>query len=386
MQIGIDASPAVRVLHTGTERYTLEIIRHLLTLPQAADHLWRLYLPSAAELDAFLSPSASEALRARVEVRLLPAARMWSHRRLAQELFASPPDVFFVPGHVMPLALWPRRLPPTVMTMHDVAFRRYPDTYAPRQRVYLDAGYGYGCRQATRVVAVSRATAQDLQRFYGLDAARLRVIHEAPAPVFPVSDAQRRAVRDHYALQRPYALFLGTIQPRKNLPRVIQALAQLRAQGFDDLDFVVAGAPGWLADETLREPKRVGMENRVHFIGYVDEIERAALLSGARFFCYPSLIEGFGLPILEAQSAGTPVLTANNSSLPEVAGDAALLVDPLDVDALADAMLRLSRDEALRQQLIAAGFHNVQRFSWENAARETFAVLEEAAAERNTPP
>ena len=148
-------------------------------------------------------------------------------------------------------------------------------------------------------------------------------------------------------------------------------------------DLVLAGAPGWLSDKLMADIEGMGLGDRLHLLGYVADDDLPALLQGARFFCYPSLFEGFGLPVLEAQSYGVPVMTSTNSSLPEVAGDAALLVDPTDVDAIAAAMLRLSQDEALRQQLIEAGYANVRRFSWEKAARETLAVLEKAAMKTN---
>jgi glycosyltransferase involved in cell wall biosynthesis len=202
------------------------------------------------------------------------------------------------------------------------------------------------------------------------------VIYEATVPIAPetIPSPPLRA--------RPYALYVGTIQPRKNLVRLAQAYAGLVRSHAVEWDLVLAGSPGWLGDEVLRAIDAVGLPDRIHRLGYVTDDELPALLYGARFFCYVSLYEGFGLPVLEAQAAGVPVMTANNSSLPEVAGDAAILVDPTDVDAIADAMLRLSGDEALRQRLIAAGHANVARFSWQKAARETLAVLIKAAQER----
>ena len=148
-------------------------------------------------------------------------------------------------------------------------------------------------------------------------------------------------------------------------------------------DLVLAGNPGWLSESLLALPATLELADRIHLTGYISEDERVALLQAADFFCFPSLHEGFGLPVLEAQQMGVPVMTSNNSSLPEVAGDAALLVDPNDIEAMAAAMLRLSQDETLRQELIAAGHENVKRFSWDKAAAETLAVLEAAAAQGN---
>jgi glycosyltransferase involved in cell wall biosynthesis len=235
------------------------------------------------------------------------------------------------------------------------------------------------------VIAISQATAHDLVRFYGVDRRKIDVIYEATVPPTLDTGPPDAGAALHQllpqVLPRPYALFVGTIQPRKNLVRLAQAYARLLAAHGVQWDLVLAGGEGWLSQGMIEQIDALGLGDRMHRLGYVNEGALEPLLAGARFFCYVSLYEGFGLPVLEAQARGVPVMAANNSSLPEVAGDAALLVDPLDVDAIADAMLRLSSDEDLRQKLIAAGYINVARFSWEKAARETLAVLVEAAAE-----
>jgi glycosyltransferase involved in cell wall biosynthesis len=160
---------------------------------------------------------------------------------------------------------------------------------------------------------------------------------------------------------------------------LISAYEQLCQRGEVAFDLVLAGKVGWLSDEIVAQAKASAQAERIHLLDYVPDNDLPPLMTGATFFTYPSLYEGFGLPLLEAQSLGVPVMSAKGSSLPEVAGDAALYVDPTDVEAIAQAMLRLSQDEALRQELIAAGYRNVQRFSWEKAAAETLTVLEEAA-------
>ena len=181
-----------------------------------------------------------------------------------------------------------------------------------------------------------------------------------------------------FGLRRPFALFVSTLQPRKNAERLIHAYGRLHAREDPGWDLVLAGRVGWLAEPILAAARSSPAAEAIHVLGYVNEEDVAVLRRQAKFFCYPSLHEGFGLPVLEAQSQGVPVLTSNRSSLPEVAGDAALLVDPEDVDEIAQAMLRLSRDEELRTELVAKGHENVKRFSWEKAARETLAVLKRA--------
>ncbi|GIV76001.1 MAG: glycosyl transferase family 1 [Litorilinea sp.] len=376
MQIGIDASRAVRCRRTGTEQYARSVIDHLLALPQAAHHTWRLYLPPPQ--DGFTAPPPAR--WAAAEQRVLPGRRLWTHRSLAREIRQRRPDVLFVPSHVIPW-LWPSRLlPAAVVTVHDLGYHYFPQAHPLFQRLYLQVSTRWNVRVASRVIAVSQATAQDLVRLYGVEPGRIRVIHEAPMPLPPASPAQQEAVRRRYGLVRPYALYVGTLQPRKNLARLVEAYARLWQQQPVPWDLVLAGGEGWLHRELQRLVERAGLAGHIHLTGYVPQAELPALLQGAYFFCFPSLFEGFGLPVLEAQSCGVPVMSANRSALPEIAGDAALYVDPMDVDAMAEAMLQLSQDEALRQRLIQAGYANVRRFSWEKAARETLAVLEEAAS------
>ena len=378
MLIGIDASRSLRPRPTGTERYSWEIIHHLLQLPAAGQHRWRLYADQTPDEEAFPARSAGASLD-NVEVRTLPARRMWTHRSLAQEIARNPPDVLFVPSHVIPFAPIPARLPPSVVTVHDLGYHEFPDSHTRRQRLYLTWSTRWSVSVAARVIAVSHATAADLRRYYDTPQDKIRVIHEATTAWHPPAAGAVHATPSKYEVRRPYALYIGSIQPRKNVARLIQAYTLLAQAHTLAWDLVLAGGAGWLSEPIFDLVRTSCFADRIHLAGYIPEEDLPALLAGAAFFCYPSLFEGFGLPILEAQSAGVPVMTANSSSLPEVAGDAALLVDPTDVDAIAAAMLQLSQDEALRQKLIAAGYENVKRFSWDKAAQQTLAVLEDAA-------
>jgi glycosyltransferase involved in cell wall biosynthesis len=379
MLIGVDAARALRARRTGTERYAVEILRHLLDLPAAAGHHWRLYVdtsPDRAELAALGWD------RAYVEPCLLPARRLWTHRALARELLRRPPDVLFVPSHVIPF-VWPaRRLPPSVVTIHDLGYAVYPKAHPFAQRLHLTWSTRWSTAAATRVIAISRSTARDLQARCGVPAEKVCVVYEAAAPAPVPRAAEVAALRSHYGLAHPYALYMGTIQPRKNLAALIEAYARLCAVPGVTWDLVLAGGAGWLSAPIVAQAQASRWAEQIRLLGYVPECDRPALLAGATFFCFPSLYEGFGLPVLEAQALGVPVMTANTSALPEVAGDAALLVDPTDVEAIAAAMLQLSQDEALRARLRAAGYANVRRFSWEKAAAETLAVLTAAAATR----
>lgn len=374
MLIGVDASRALRSPRTGTERYAYELLDHLLRLPVATALRWRLYTDTAPPAELWRLPH--------VEWCVLPARRVWTHRTLGREVLRRPPDVLFVPSHVVPWRLPSCRLPPTVVTIHDLGYTFFPEAHPRGQRLYLRWSTRWSAHAATRVIAVSRTTARDLVQDTKIDPAKLRVIYEAPVPLSSPTEEVVAAVRARYGLVRPYALYVGTLQPRKNLARLIEAYARLRATHAVTWDLVLAGGAGRLSEPILRQAQASPWAASIHLPGYVQDGDLPGLMAGAHLFCFPSLYEGFGLPVLEAQMLGVPVMTANNSALPEIAGDAALLVDPTDVEAMAAAMLRLSQDEELRARLIVAGYANVRRFSWEKAATETLAVLQEAAAVR----
>jgi glycosyltransferase involved in cell wall biosynthesis len=269
---------------------------------------------------------------------------------------------------------------PTVVTVHDLGYLYYPQAHRLLDRWYLDWTTRRHSRLAAAVVADSQATFADLTRHYQADPDRIVVIYPGcDESLGRVDDPRAVAtVRARYGLGADYLLYLGTLQPRKNLVRLVEAFACLRSRAAD-LKLVLAGKKGWLYDELFDRVKSLGLEGRVVFSDYIAEDDKAALLSGALALVYPSLYEGFGLPVLEAMACGTPVLTSNVSSLPEVAGDAALCVDPLDTDAIATGMSRLIDDADLRRTLVQRGYDQVRKFSWANAASEVLQVLETVA-------
>jgi glycosyltransferase involved in cell wall biosynthesis len=383
MLIGIDASRATIARRTGTETYSRNLIRALIGL--GSGHRFRLYTNGAAQVPGtgdLRSLEVPGTLIANVEIRSIPFPRLWTHVRLSAEMLMHPPDVLFVPAHVLPL-IHPRR---SVVTVHDLGYLHYPEAHRAADRRYLDWSTRWNGRQATAVLADSQATRDDLVRAYGVDPGRVHVVYLGRDEAFgPVRDVSRLArTRERYGIAGRYLLYVGTLQPRKNLARVIDAFAALAgdpalAPTLSDVQLVLAGKRGWLYDDLFAHVTLLGIASRVVFPGYVEEADLPALLSGALALVFPSLYEGFGIPVLEAGACGVPVITSNTSSLPEVAGDAALLVDPHDVDAIADAMVRIATDAELRAELDRRGQENVKRFSWEKCARETLAVLEEAA-------
>jgi len=272
-----------------------------------------------------------------------------------------------------------------VVTIHDLGYHYYPEAHTLSQNLYLRWSTRFNARRATAILADSQATRRDLMALYQVPAERIHVVYPGrDETLAPVRDpALLAAVRARYGLADRYLLYVGTLHPRKNLVRLIRAFARLLASGSSEgapgtLQLVLAGQKGWLTADILAEVDRMRLGDRVVLTGFVPDSDLAALLSGAQAFLFPPLYEGFGLPILEAMACGIPVVCSNSSSLPEVAGEAALLVDPMDIDALAAAMQRVLVDEGLRQELVQRGFAQISAFSWRRCAAEALAVLEAA--------
>lgn len=273
---------------------------------------------------------------------------------------------------------------PTVVTIHDLSFLRYPEAFPAMQRTYLQQQVRRSARAAQRVIAISAATKRDVVTLFGVPADRVEVVYNGVDAGFtPAPAADVEAFRQRHGLPARFLLHLGTLEPRKNLVRLVQAFARVKAQdpAQPPLRLVLAGGKGWGYDAIFAEVKQLGLENDVLFPGYIPDEELPWWYRAAAVFVYPSLLEGFGLPVIEAMACAAPVVTSNVSSLPEVAGDAALLVDPLEVDALAAALLRILRDDALAQELRARSVQQAARFSWANTARDTAAVYRRILAE-----
>lgn len=368
MRIAIDASRAARARPTGTEAYSWHLIR---AMHQARpDQPVTLYSPIPLPADFVPSRPGEPAW----EQRIIPCARLWTHLRLNWALRRDRPDLLFVPSHVMPVGC----PVPAVVTVHDLGYRHYPAAHRAVDRWYLEWTTRRHAQRATRVVADSAATRDDLCRYYGAETARVRVVYPGRDETLQrVTDpAVLAALRDRYGIRGDYLLYLGTLQPRKNLARLVEAFAGLA----DRLQLVLAGRPGWLCEDLSVQTERLGLRGRVVMPGYVPPQDKAALLSGALALAFPSLYEGFGMPVLEAMACGVPVLTSNVSSLPEVAGDAALLVDPLSTSAIADGLARLAGDAGLRRTLVERGYRQVQRFSWSAAAAQVWEVFDSLVA------
>lgn len=283
-------------------------------------------------------------------------------------------DLLHAPLHVAPFA----GRTPAVITVHDLAFLTYPDRVPRSRRLYLTPGTRWSARRARRIIAVSRRTAGDLMSWLDLPASRIEVIPLAPpASIEAVTGPALDAFRQRAGAGQPFLLCVGTLEPRKNLITLLRAFASLRTKIPHQL--VLVGPEGWLNGGLGEAVGSLGLRDRVRLTGFVSDDDLSGWYSAADCFVFPSVYEGFGLPPLEAMRCGAPVVTSNVSSLPEVVDDAALMVDPLDVDAIATAILQAVSDPALAADLRARGFERAAEFSWQRTARETLAVYREAA-------
>lgn len=371
MWIGIDASRATGARLTGTERYSREVIAAILR--GAPEHYFRLYLRESLDPD-FPIPSRQGGS---IEPVLIARRRLWTHLGLARELVTRPPDALFVPAHVLPVTLSclpAQRRIRAVVTIHDVGYRHFPDAHPLAQRLYLELGTRLSVRRADVVIADSEATRRDLIRFYGGSVSPERIVVAHPGPLLPLDvpaqETHRVLAKFGLGDGQPYVLHVGTLQPRKNLRRLVQAWARVVADShLAGMRLVLAGGRGWGNEDLCAAVEAADVRSSVILTGYLSEMEKSALLRRARAYVFPSLYEGFGFPVLEAQSVGVPVACSNTSALPEVAGSGAVLFDPLDVEAIAHAIKLVLTDEATRERLIEAGRCNLMRFSWEACAR-----------------
>jgi len=361
MLIGIDASRAARSQRTGVEEYSYQLIKELAA--QDSQNQYRLY--SDRELPAELM----KRLPPNFEVRVLPFFRLWTQVRLAWELFRNPPDVLWVPASAMPV-FHSRR---TIVTIHGLEFEYFPEAYNALARSYLRFSTKLAVRQAWRLLVVSENTKQDLIEKYNCDPKKIFVVPNGYSRP-EVATARADETLSRYNLkEQSYFIFTGRLEKRKNLRRLIEAFNRFKSHGDYPAKLLLAGKEGFgstLIKEKISESPFV---KDIVVPGYVDKSDFAIFLHSARAMVYPSLYEGFGIPILESLSVETPVICSRISSLPEVGGDAVTYFDPVDVSDIARKMtavwerLNLPDDQVIARQLA--------KFSWSKSAGQIKRVL-----------
>lgn len=370
MNIAIDAH-CLGAHMTGNETYVLNLVRGLAAMD--AENRYHIL---ASDLEAVLgeignAPNISvQSMRPNWAPLRIPFVVPSLLHRLRAHLL----HVTYVAPPVSPC--------PTVVTVHDISYELFPEFFSPRDRWGLSLLVPWSVRRAAKVIAISENTKRDLMRVYKLNGDKVVVTHLAASKEFhPVHQGDELArVRRKYGLPVPYVLSLGNLQPRKNLKRLIEAYSLLRQQGRITHLLAIVGQAHFKASEVFRLVQQKGLQQQVVFTGYVPDEDLVLLYNAADLFVFPSLYEGFGLPVLEAMACGTAVISSNAASLPEVAGDAAILVDPYDVEGLARAIVQVISDAQLRRSLAERGLSRASQFSWEETARRTRHLYEEVLA------
>jgi len=369
MVIGIDASRAFVNERTGTEEYSYQLITHMLRLPAAKKHHFVLFIRAQAKIPTELVGYSN------VEIKTISLPYLWTQVGLAWETWRTPIDTLWVPAHTLPV-LRKNKLK-SVVTIHGLEYRWLPEYRNLLQRWYLPLSTYYAARAATRIIAVSSATKRDLVAEVGIDPDKVEVVLEGAS--FSNKPPVDLGVAKIGFAQKKYILFVGTIQPRKNVGSLIKAFAKFY-QNYPDYRLVIAGAVGWQAERELSLPVKLGIPEAVSFTGRVSEGVLQALYQGAAAYVQASWTEGFGLPVLEAMARGVPVLVSDGGALSEVVAEAGVVV-PLKqkgnsfVARLATAMELVVNDAQLVKQLKRAGKRRVTELTWERAAKATLDLI-----------
>ena len=371
MRIAIDAHSVGTGLG-GNESYATNLIEALAEIDQT--NRYTLYVTKREAVERFGNRWPNFSVRSTLPHTPLIRIPL----TLSAELRRNPVDVLHVQFTAPPFSPCP-----VVVSIHDLSFEHLPQTFKWRSRKQLRITVRRTARQASQVIALSEYARNDIVNTYQVSPDKISVIPLSAGDHFrPVRDEEElQRVRQTYGIEGEYMLSVGAIQPRKNLGRLVAAYSHLRGAKPEGKlpKLVLAGKCAWLYDETLRAIKELELSDSIILTGYVPESDLPALYSGALCFVYPSYFEGFGLPPLEAMQCGVPVIVGDRTSLPEVVGDAAVLVDPFDVHALAAAIEKVVSDSNLRAKLSVQGLARAKLFAWRETARQTLAVYQKAA-------
>ncbi len=366
MHIGIDVSPALRKHKTGVEWYVYHCVSQMLQLESS--HTFLLYADKKFSSD-FLDTNNS------VQQKYLPwpFALFWSEFRLSYECFRKAPDVLFVPGRGLPL-IHPKK---TITAIHDLGFFEH-DPYRSRKRIeYLKWSNQFAVSHASHIITFANFTKEEIIKRYGISEKLITVIpHAYDNEIFHGSYSQQEVDEflDRKGIKKPYIVSISRIDGRKNIIRLTRAFEKVHLQ-HEELSLVLAGPLGFFGDEIKKAWEATNCASAIQYLSWIEEREKALLLQGAACFVFPSLFEGFGIPVLEAQGSGVPVLCSSTTTLPEVVGEGALFFDPLSIDNIAEKINQILSDHALSQQLIQKGLENTKRFSWKKTAEKTLEIL-----------
>jgi glycosyltransferase involved in cell wall biosynthesis len=352
----------------GSGEYCFQLLLNLNKIDRKNNYL--IYLPQNPAPDL---PRES----ANWHYKIVGPRKFWTIFGLSLEflLRRSKPDVFLSPTHYLPL------FPPknSAISILDLSYVHFPELFRPTDLNQLTKWTKYSAGKARRIFTISESSKGDIIKEYGIPGYKIAVIYPGikDTRVNKTEELKMNEIKEKYGIKKDFILYVGTLQPRKNVVRLIAAFSKLHK----DIDLVIVGKKGWLYEEILAAPKKYGIEEKVKFLDSVTDEDLPAFYQNALCFVLPSLYEGFGLPVLEAMKNGCPVITSNISSLPEAGGEAALYIDPQNVDDIKDKLESVISDDKLRKNLIEKGYGQVKKFSWEKTAKETLNVLTKIANE-----
>lgn len=366
MIIGIDGNEANVENKVGISEYAFELLQQFKKY-QMPNVKFQIYLKDLPREDM---PKEKEGWK----YKIIKPKKLWTQLGLPFNLFLSSPrpDVFFTPTHYAP-----RFCPvPTAISIMDLSYIYFPQLFKKSDLYQLKNWTYYSVKKAKTVFTISKSSKNDIIKEYKIPENKVVVTY----PGIKVSSIKNQVlsmdiIKEKYGIEGKYILFVGTLQPRKNITKLIEAFSKLKT----DLKLVIIGKKGWLFEEILEAPEKFGVENRVKFLNFVPDEDLADFYSNAICFVLPSLYEGFGLPVVEAMKYGCPVITSNISSLPEAGGDAALYFDPQDADDIAAKIEQVISSEKIRKEMIEKGYNQVKKFSWKKTAEETLKELENIA-------
>ncbi|HSW98141.1 MAG TPA: glycosyltransferase family 1 protein [Candidatus Saccharimonadales bacterium] len=367
MIIGIDGNEANVVNKVGISEYGFELLDQFNEY-QIPNIKYQIYLKRQPGSDF---PKESE----KWHYRIVKPAKLWTQFGLPFDLYThSPrPSVFFSPTHYAP-----RFCPvPTVISIMDLSYIHYPQLFTAKDLYQLQNWTAYSVKNATKILTISEASKRDIIKFYSVSQDKVAVTYLGIKAISMTKTVDIDSLQEKYGISKDYILFVGTLQPRKNIVRLVEAYSKLLKDPKKIPQLLIVGKKGWLYEEILAAPKLYGVEEHVKFLEFVNDDQLHALYKHALFFILPSLYEGFGLPVLEAMSLGCPVITSNVSSLPEAGGDAAFYIDPMNIDEITHAMEKLLADKKLRDAMTEKGYQQVKKFSWEKTAKKTLEILQE---------
>ncbi|MDF1496856.1 MAG: glycosyltransferase family 1 protein [Patescibacteria group bacterium] len=372
MLIGIDASRANKTNKTGVEWYAWHVIQNLKELTKDSEHSWVLYSNEVLQNGLEKLPKNWYEVRAH-----WPVKKGWTQVRLSYELWCRPTDVFFVPAHVLPRVSSKK----SVVTIHDVGFRRLPQLYKTRDRKFHEWSTKDIAKRAERVITVSEFSGREISETYGIDPSKIAITpngidHDRYRPISDHAEIEERLTR--YRIPKPYFVTIGRLEAKKNITNLVKAFTLFKARrGLGDpTKLVLIGNPGFGYEEIKKTIAESNAKQDILQLGYVPEADKPAILNGAQALIHPSWYEGFGIPPVEAMACGCPVLSSNAASLPEIIGkEAGIYFTPGELESMAHAMARIQDESGLASRLRTAGIAQAAKYTWRNTAELTLPVL-----------